>query len=657
MYQLLIIILFIRGSTSLLGYDCAGPNLNITTISLNNVGECNAPLDVPTSRETYIQLLQLSDFSHSEVVQCRIEIDRTIYYCGMSSHISIVHNGRQNYLHELDEQGCRKLQETGILQLSPSSVLIGIRKNSTTSRAITLGGTLTNNGECRGTQYSDAFGSWDGVVIQATVKIVITNYRADVNLINNKILLQSGTQCALSDGTCMDVEGNSAFWTTEPTDSCQFNRYDVLFEGIATKYQNPDSADNNPDVFSLTTHETTFALAAKSEKHLCGYTLIRTEHPKLFILETQKGKTFAAKKQISVNNLDIFSYMNSKFIYVEKHIRTQLQNLYRDVVIQRCNLERQVIQNALNTASMFPEKFAKTIMKNHGYMAVVLGEVAHIIKCTPVDCSVRRTTECYNELPVTHQNKSLFLSPTSKILLKTGTQIECDPLLPALYYIDNQWYRFSPQGIPVPAPQELYATSQPTWKYNPVGDLAASGIYTIEEINQLRDRIMFPAERSALLNTIARGSAGYSIASGSIALHNLLNPETIEQITESTLNKMWHGLEKFGIVSAGFFAIAFIFTVIKAIVDIIIQGYTLHSLYGWSVMLIGAIWNSITHLLITRHYTRNNRQENIYEETHGQELTEIITQQPKPTPSKRRLSGVDPVLLERLTSGSQLVKP
>lgn len=654
MFHLLLLSIFIHRSTGLLGYDCAGSNLNITTFSLNDVGECNINLSEPVPVQTYIQLLQLSDFSNTEVVQCRVEIDRTVYYCGMHSHNSIVNNGRQTYIHELDERACLRLQETGIVQLSPAGIIVGIRKNSTTNRGITLGGSIKNDGQCVGTQYSDSFGNWDNVVIQANVKIVITNYQADVNLVNNKIILRSGTQCPLSDGTCFDNEGNSAFWKTEPTDSCQFNRYDVLFEGLATKHQNTNLTDGSPDVYSLTTQETTFALAAKSEKHLCGYTLIRTEHPKLYILETQKGKTFASKKQISVNNLDIFSYMNSKFIYVEKHIRNQMQNLYKDVIVQRCNLERQVLQNALTTAAIFPEKFAKTIMKSYGYMAVVAGEVVHVIKCTPVECTLRRTAECYGELPVTYQNQSQFLSPTSKILLKKGTQIECDPLLPAQYFIDGHWYRFSPQGIPVPNPQQLSPTSTPTWNYNPIGNLASSGIYTLEEINQLRDRIMFPVEKSALLNTIARGSAGYTVPTGSVSFHNLLDQNSIDHLAETTLHKMWHGLEKFGIVSAGFFAIALIYSIIKAVIDILIHGYTLHSLYGWSFALIGAIWDSITHLLVAlKHKKQRNQPENLYTEPRDIQLNTVITTQPRPTPPKRRLSGVDPRLLERLAGGSQ----
>jgi len=91
-------------------------------------------------------------------------------------------------------------------------------------------------------------------------------------------------------------------------------------------------------VYSLSTQDITFALTKMGEELLCGYTLIKTEHPKLLILETKDGESFAHKRKISVENLDIFAYVNSKFVYVEKHIRTQINYLYRDVLKQRCNL-------------------------------------------------------------------------------------------------------------------------------------------------------------------------------------------------------------------------------------------------------------------------------------------------------------------------------
>jgi len=92
-------------------------------------------------------------------------------------------------------------------------------------------------------------------------------------------------------------------------------------------------------IYTVITQETTFVLAKASEFSLCGYNLVQTEHSKLFILKTQDGRTFKTKIKISVDNLDIFSYVNSKFIYVEKHIKTQLTQLYRDIMEQKCALE------------------------------------------------------------------------------------------------------------------------------------------------------------------------------------------------------------------------------------------------------------------------------------------------------------------------------
>ncbi|KYN04401.1 hypothetical protein ALC62_04737 [Cyphomyrmex costatus] len=38
--------------------------------------------------------------------------------------------------------------------------------------------------------------------------------------------------------------------------------------------------------------------------------------------------------------------------------------------------------------------------------------------------------------------------------------------------------------------------------------------------------------------------------------------------------------------------------IVKLILDTIVHGYALHTVYGWSVYLIGAIWDSLTQLLL-----------------------------------------------------------
>ncbi|KAG7196405.1 hypothetical protein KM043_000046, partial [Ampulex compressa] len=88
-------------------------------------------------------------------------------------------------------------------------------------------------------------------------------------------------------------------------------------------------------------------------------------------------------------------------------------------------------------------------------------------------------------------------------------------------------------------------------------------------------------------------------------LHNLLDEDTLERIAQSTGSRLWAGFVSFGSASAGVLAIFLITRLLKGVVDVLIRGYALHSIYGWSLHLVGAIWSSIAHLLL--HLARTER--------------------------------------------------
>ena len=67
-------------------------------------------------------------------------------------------------------------------------------------------------------------------------------------------------------------------------------------------------------------------MAAKGRGSVCGYTLIKTEHPTLVIFETVKGDSFAINKENSVSNLDIFACVNSKFVCRKAHSLSNKNN-------------------------------------------------------------------------------------------------------------------------------------------------------------------------------------------------------------------------------------------------------------------------------------------------------------------------------------------
>ncbi|KYQ60096.1 hypothetical protein ALC60_00858, partial [Trachymyrmex zeteki] len=314
---LVIITLLIPATKGLVGYDCGGEGFNITTLSLLDIGECNIEHLKPKEEEVYLQLMQLTDYDRTTVTQCKVEIDRTIFYCGMSSHVSAVHNGRREYLQELGEFGCKRLHETGAIKIANAEI-DRIQQNTTNLRSITLAGSASVDGRCTGAQYTDGYGTWENVLVQATVRITLNSIEAPIKRSTRQVILPSGTRCPLTPGYCMDNKGAESYWPPLSIDHCHFDQYNILYEGLATKLSSKKN-QSTPTMYTVTIQDTTFALTKTSDIDVCGFRLAQTEHPKLFILETQKGRTFSSRSKVAVENLDIFLYVNSKFIYVEKH--------------------------------------------------------------------------------------------------------------------------------------------------------------------------------------------------------------------------------------------------------------------------------------------------------------------------------------------------
>lgn len=614
-------------SQALLGYDCGGRHLNVTSISLLNSGDCDLPQFNVNTTETYIQLLQLSEYNYADVVQCKIEIIRTVFYCGMHSHISTVKGGLASYMHDIGGDACREMHQTGVLNLDFNRIT-GLKVNHTNHRHLVIAGTVSNDGKCKGVKYNDPYGDFDDVIVQAVAKITLKGSYVPIHLETGRIILKSGTICDLREGHCLDADDGHSFWRPVPVTSCDFHQYDILYTGLAKKLTDPNLGIQSPTIYSLVTQDITFALTAVKQMQHCGYTLHRTEHPKLLILETRKGNEAKMQESIPVDNLDIFGYVNSKFVYVERHLRTQLTTLYHDILKQRCELEKEVLQNTLSLATLTPDEFAFRLMKHPGYMAVNAGEAMHIVKCIPVEVVLRKTKECYLELPVTLRNTSLFISPKSRILAKYGTRRECSYNLPTLYRIEDTWIQLTPEPHVQPlAPQQLQPMTKMTWTYLTPGSLATSGIYSQADIDKLRDHIMFPAEKPAVLNSIARGMAGYNQGTEDLSAYNLLDEDALNRIAKTTASKLWGGFVTFGSATAGVLGIFIIIRIIKIIIDTAIHGYALHTVYGCSLHLFGAIWSSLTHLLIHLAHRPTKRNSQPAEAT-AAELEEVIQSQP-----------------------------
>jgi len=73
--------------------------------------------------------------------------------------------------------------------------------------------------------------------------------------------------------------------------------------------------------------------------------------------------------------------------------------LHREIMIQKCNLCRELFEIQLAVGKNHPDEFAKLFMKKEGFTALKAGEVVHIVQCQVV------------EVTVLYNNQSMFMTP------------------------------------------------------------------------------------------------------------------------------------------------------------------------------------------------------------------------------------------------------
>ncbi|XP_063994294.1 uncharacterized protein LOC135171596 [Diachasmimorpha longicaudata] len=646
-----------RRTSGLIGYDCSGSSLNITSYSLLQIAQCSLPLNEPNFTEVNIELMQLNKYGHIQVDECRVQIDRTIHYCGMHSHVSIVHNYRREYYVELDKTECEKLHNSNSLQLSYNVAIDGLVKNVPNSRPITLAGRNSANGACKGTQYSDPFGTWDDVVVNAIIRIYYTSYTTTVELESNKITLHSGAKCNFLQGSCTDSTGIQAFWSTKPQDDCKFGKYTALYRGSAMKIE---ATDKDPVTYIVSNSDYTFSLEQRARSSTCGYSLIQTEIPKLFIMESFSGNTFPTNKIIDIENIDLIQYVNAKIIYVESHIKNQIKKLYHRIRLSQCEIQRTSLMNSLAIASFAPDMFAFNLMKGPGYHAIATGELVSIIKCTPVPVTLRKTENCFLEIPVFYNNETYFLTGISRMLVRRGTTIDCHSAIPTVFFIDGNWYTFNPDILKAPRPLIFNPTKSVQWEYERIENLATSGIYSADDMEKLRDRLLTKAETAAVVSNMVRAANGDELPAGTISIKHLLNREMLEEMTESAVSRAWDKIKTFGNIVSVVIGVVTLIQMIIGLVNVIIHGYTLHDVFGCSFRILGAICGSLTHFIL---YKSRQTQHNVFPRDYERQMpdNERITRRKSPEeqfslpiikqePESSQTSVIDPLLMAKARS-------
>lgn len=244
-------------------------------------------------------------------------------------------------------------------------------------------------------------------------------------------------------------------------------------------------------------------------------------------------------------------------------------------------------------------------MRQDSYTAVVAGEVIYLVQCKPVYVVLASSDKCFHEIPVYYKNETLYMTPMTRILQSEGNQIECSAFLAPKYKFGTQWYTIDGKIRETPAPETLKSSLKSNWTYAYIPDLMRSGIYTRDQLEQMKHVIYDTSMQRSATTFMKHVLEGKHVISDRFDVRNMLPDDVVEGAVQRYWMKFlgfasWIG--HFTTAVIGFYMVG---KAVKFIIDTVIHGKILYDIYGIGWQLIAAFWDSFTSLLSHRYVRRH----------------------------------------------------
>ncbi|KAG5867155.1 hypothetical protein JTB14_016232 [Gonioctena quinquepunctata] len=134
------------------------------------------------------------------------------------------------------------------------------------------------------------------------------------------------------------------------------------------------------------------------------------------------------------------------------------------------------------------------------------------------------------------------MAPVTRILPDHAEEIDCNALIPPLYFIDNEWFGLAPHPTLKRAPMEIGVEMVPKLNFSPIMPIGSAGLYT-----KVQKILTFGSERQAVENIVARRVAGLDTTGQGFSTLNIFNPDEMKELAHSTMKQLWGWFTDIGV--------------------------------------------------------------------------------------------------------------
>lgn len=467
----------------IIGFDC-NEKKDIQMLTLSNWQDCKKGANIKMEK-VYIQLIQRKEFEDIPYYTCTLEVTERIIKSKLAQIFTFeLDNNPYTLLtkEQISQQDCKRAHLTRrFIDPLDRSIKFDLKQNKASATKVDSFAFSSHYYDRSGRVHTNV-----ELKLEATFEIARGTAR---NIIEtNTIIFPNSGKCNYLSTKCQ-IKDINYFW--EPLNRTSCFEYFVIYEGDCMVETNTDNSSDVSYQAISSEQKQQFITFQKAQTEACGKKLFKTENDKIFIANRMEN-FIERDTEFSTSNVDLSILFNMKISTVLTHISKQTNNLYEEIIYQKCIEDSK---SMLNLLTQIGYQGFIPIDRDGNYLTTA-GEGIKMIKCQIHNLTLYETKNCYDAFPVYYNHEKAFVVPYTRIITNESKIIDCSKHPTLLYNKNGTLLSISNGKMSLINVQyEKFKPNSIKWEFAKLEAVSSKGIYDATLLEKKKkDEILFNIE-------------------------------------------------------------------------------------------------------------------------------------------------------------------